>query len=185
MYDVSYMTNTRPITDLKVMYKEWAAYRLKLLESEIQSMREKIEQDGEVDLEQFKAFADNQVEYMQRTQRQMVPPEYNHAITGKLGYKAYMDVTTIWERITNHPNFSQHLMSLDPDISWKVAREYVGDLEFSRNALRHGEILQGQMGPVAWSWEREYTMGDELMRQGQRELFLEWAERTGLWALRA
>ena len=184
MYDESYLTNTRPITDLKVMYREWASYRLQVLESEIRTMRKKIEQDNEVDLTAFKSFAKNQVSYMQRTERQMVPVEYNSVIAEKFGRKAYMDAIATWERISSHPSFSQKLKLLDPDISWKVAREYVGDLESSRNALRHGEILQGQMGPVAWSWERDYSMGDELMRQGQRELFLEWVDKTGLWALR-
>jgi len=184
MYDVSYLTNTRPITDLNIMYKEWAAYRLQVLESEIKDMRAKIEKNNAVDLDEFKTFAASQVEYMQRTQRQMVPRAYNKASSERYGLKAYMDAPMTWERITNHPEFAHRLLAIDPDIGWKVARDFVGDLAVSRNALRHGEILQGQLGPVSWSWEREYVMGDELLRQGQREVFFEWAEKTGLWELR-
>ncbi|KAL5330178.1 hypothetical protein ACEPPN_003703 [Leptodophora sp. 'Broadleaf-Isolate-01'] len=184
MYDVSYLTNTRPVTDLKIMYKEWAAYRLQVLESEIKDMRAKIEKDDGVDLDEFKTFAANQIEYMQRTQRQMVPHAYNRASNARHGLKAYMDAPMTWERISNHPDFARKVLEIDPDTDWKVAREYVGDLEVSKNALRHGEIIQGQLGPVSWSWEREYVMGDELLRQGQREVFFEWAEKTGLWALR-
>lgn len=184
MYDVSYLTNTRPITDLKIMYKEWAAYRLQVLESEIKDMRAKIEKDDAVDVNEFKTFDANQVEYMQRTERQMVPQAYSRASNARYGLKAYMDAPMIWERISNHPNFSQKLLEIDPDTDWKVAQDYVGDLEVSKNALRHGEILQGQLGPISWIWEREYVMGDELLRQGQREVFFEWAKKTGLWALR-
>ncbi|CZT51608.1 uncharacterized protein RSE6_12772 [Rhynchosporium secalis] len=37
----------------------------------------------------------------------------------------------------------------------------------------------------SWNWNRDYVMGDELLRQGQREIFYEWVKRTGLWDLRS
>ena len=117
MYDVSYLTNTRPITDLNIMYKEWAAYRLQVLESEIKDMRAKIEKNNAVDLDEFKTFAASQVEYMQRTQRQMVPRAYNKASSERYGLKAYMDAPMTWERITNHPEFAHRLLAIDPDIA--------------------------------------------------------------------
>ncbi|KAL2070349.1 hypothetical protein VTL71DRAFT_13375 [Oculimacula yallundae] len=185
MYDVSYLTNTRPVTDLKIMYREWATYRLQVLESEIKDMRAKIDKDGEVDLNEFSTFAANQVEYTQRTQRQMVTNVYTKSCIERHGFMEYLNAGPIWDRISNHLDFTQKLSEADPDIDWKVARDYVGDLAMSKNALRHGEILQGQLGPVSWSWEREYVMGDELLRQGQREIFFEWVEKTGLWALKS
>ncbi|RFU32487.1 hypothetical protein B7463_g3852, partial [Scytalidium lignicola] len=152
VYDVSYTTNTRPWTDLKTMYKEWANYRLTFLANELEAI-----------------FADNQINYMQRTRRQMIPYDFHRGSLDQYGVRNYTAAPEIWEKIKRHPDFGQKLAVIDPDASWKYAREYIGDLAYSQATLAHGETLQGQVGPVKWI-DGHYTMGDELIRQGQREL---------------
>lgn len=185
-YDNSHLTNTRPVTDKKIMYKEWAAYHLEILQEGIQSMRRKIEHNNAVDLTEFARFADIQVEYMKRTQRQMVPIKYSEAAIKHYGLEAYMNARDIWERICTHPKFITTFVGLDvaDEVAWEVARGYIGDWAVARVALKHGEGLQGHLGLVDWKVARPYLMGDELLRQGQKEVLFEWAEKTGLWALR-
>jgi hypothetical protein len=39
------------------------------------------------------------------------------------------------------------------------------------------------MGNLTWDDKRQYFMGDELMRQGLNEMFLDWLGVSGLWDL--
>jgi hypothetical protein len=167
------------------MYKEWATYRLSLLARELDEMRKKLEKATEVDLLEFKTFADNQIEYMQRTQRQMIPYAFHRESIDQYGIKEYTAAPEIWEKIQNHPDFDQKVAFIDPNASWEFAREYIGDLAYSQVALARGETLQGQTGPIRGPTKHSYIMGDELIRQGQRELFFRWADNTGLLRLKA
>lgn len=185
IYDVSFTTNTRHWTDLKIMYREWTHYRLAFLAKEIDEMRKRLDEATMVDLEEFATFARNQIEYLQRTQRQMVPYDFHRESLDRHGIKAYTAAPEIWEDMKGHPDFNRKVAALDPNASWEFTREYIGDLAQSQAALARGEILQGQTGPVKGISSHPYVMGDELIRQGQRELFFQWAEKTGLLALRS
>jgi hypothetical protein len=185
LYDVSYTTNTRHWTDLKILYKEWANYRLAVLSKELQQMRKRVEESATVNPEEFKTFAKNQIEYMKSTWRQMVPYDLHAKSIDRYGVKAYTAAPQIWREMQRHPHFDQKVAAIDPSASWELAREYIGDLALSQASLARGETLQGQTGPIKWTATHPYTMGDELIRQGQRELFFQWADNTGLLVLRS
>jgi hypothetical protein len=183
IYDVSFTTNTRHWTDLQSMYKEWANYRLNFLAKELEAKVIELQKSAPVDLDEFKKFANSQIDYMQRTQRQMVPYDFQRESLSRYGLNNYTVAPEIWEQIKAHPDFEQRLAAIDPDASWKYAKEYVGDLAYSKAALAHGETIQGQVGPIQ-GLDSQYNMGDELIRQGQRELFFVWADKTGLLTLK-
>lgn len=183
VYDVSYTTNTRHWTNLEIMYKQWAKYRLAVLAKELQQMRKVVDDSAYIATDEFKVFAKNQIEYLKNTWQQMVPYELHKLCIDRYGIPSYTAAPETWKDIQSHPLFHQRIATIDERVDWDVAGEYIGDLAHSQASLAKGLTLQGQNGPIKWTAAHPYIMGDELLRQGQRELFLRWAEGTGLLAL--
>ncbi|GAB1214141.1 hypothetical protein ATERTT37_003301 [Aspergillus terreus] len=87
VYDSSYLTNVRPYANLKSLYPEWTQYRLRKLRDEITQYLTKSENEpGLFQQEEVQDLIDQQVEYLQRTSRQMVSPQYQKQILEKYGY---------------------------------------------------------------------------------------------------
>ncbi|KAI9740161.1 MAG: hypothetical protein M1834_004739 [Cirrosporium novae-zelandiae] len=185
VYDVSYMSNTRGVTNLKDMYYEWAEYRLEVMRTNIEKMQVKLKGDGVVDPKEFGNLAKEHADYMTRTARQMVPYEYNKAVIDKFGLIEYGRASDkLWEEIQSHPEFQQRLLRVD-SLQFPPALPYVGDLAETIAALDRGETIMGQCGLVQKPKNRPYCMGDELIRQGQKEVLLDWLGWSGLYELRA
>lgn len=173
------MTNTQDL------HREWAEYRLEVLKKEIEATLEKVK-SNQISTEDFHVFAKRQVVYMQQTYRQMVPRTLIDKTIKDHGNYGYYHADKIWEEIRKCAGFEIMLTTANEmEDSWEPGRDYQGDLAMSRLSLKRGEILQGQLGRVIPSvnpWQR-YSMGDELLRQGQRELFLGWSDYFGFSSL--
>ncbi|CAD0107136.1 unnamed protein product, partial [Aureobasidium uvarum] len=180
-YDISYTTNTRPMTNTPDLHREWAEYRLQVLKKEIETTLEKVK-SNDISTEDFHTFAKRQVSYMQQTYRQMVPRSLIDKIIKEHGNYAYYHGDRIWDDMRKRGGFEEALAAArENEDTWELGRDFEGDLATSRLALKRGQILQGQLGrvlPREIAWQK-YSMGDELLRQGQRELFLEWSDYFG------
>ncbi|KAH0163548.1 hypothetical protein KCU67_g5511, partial [Aureobasidium melanogenum] len=170
-YDISFTTNTRPMTNTQDLHREWAEYRLNVMKKEIEATLEKVKND-QISTEDFHVFAKRQVNYMQQTYRQMVPRSLIDQTIENHGNYGYYHADRIWEGIRNCDGFETLLAAArEREDTWEPCRDYQGDLAASRLSLKKGEVLQGQLGrviPTANAWQR-YSMGDELLRQAPVE----------------
>lgn len=184
-YDISFTTNTRPMTNTQDLHREWAEYRLSILKKEIEATLDRVK-SNQISTEDFHAFGKRQVNYMQQTYRQMVSRDLIDVTIKNHGNYGYYHADRIWEEIRKHAGFEAMLAAArEMEHTWGPGRDYQGDLAVSRLALKRGEVLQGQLGRVVPSlnaWQ-SYSMGDELLRQGQRELFLGWSDFFGFSSL--
>ncbi|KAJ5641228.1 hypothetical protein N7490_005228 [Penicillium lividum] len=183
VYDSSYITNIRPYADLGSLYPEWTRYRLRKLRDEITHYLDKA---GDVSSssfqrEELQSIITQQIEYLHRTSRQMVSPEYQQQVLKKYGKAAYYDAFKIWEAVQKLPEFESLATSTDLERSWMPTSVYWMDLQKSIEAIRMKVPLQGTSGTHIWSERRKFYMGDELLRQGLNEAFLDWLGSSGLW----
>jgi hypothetical protein len=173
------MTNTQDL------HREWTEYRLDVMKKEIEATLEKVK-NNQISTEDFHVFGKRQVNYMQQTYRQMVPRSLIDQTIENHGNYGYYHADRIWEGIRKCDGFETLLAAArEREDTWEPSRDYQGDLAASRLSLKKGEVLQGQLGrviPTASAWQR-YSMGDELLRQGQRELFLGWSDYFGFSSL--
>lgn len=185
VYDSSYITNVRPYADLNSLYPEWTQYRLRKLRDEITHYLNKAEQEpGPLfQREELQSLINLQIDYLQRTSRQMISPEYQEQILKKYGRAAYYDVFRIWETIQSLPEFESLASSTDQERGWMPESAYWMDLQRSIETIRVNKPLQSTFGIHPWTKARKYYMGDELLRQGLNEVFLDWLGSSGLWEL--
>ncbi|GKZ27125.1 hypothetical protein AbraIFM66951_004156 [Aspergillus brasiliensis] len=185
VYDSSYLTNVRPYANLDSLYPEWTQYRLRKLRDEITHYLNTAENQPGSSFQQQEAqnLIDQQIEYLQRTSRQMVSSEYQKQILEKYGKAAYYDVFRIWETVQSLPDFEKCASSVDQDRGWMPHSSYWIDLQKSIEKIRMGKPLHSSSGNQLWTKTRRYFMGDELLRQGLNEIFLDWLGSSGLWDL--
>lgn len=185
VYDSSYLTNVRPYANLDSLYPEWIQYRLRKLRDEITQYLDTAENQPGSSFQQQEAqnLIDQQIEYLQRTSRQMVSSEYQKQILEKYGKAAYYDVIRIWETVQSLPEFEKCASSVDQDRGWMPHSIYWVDLQKSIETIRMGKPLHSSSGNYLWTKTRKYYMGDELLRQGLNEIFLDWLGSLGLWDL--
>jgi hypothetical protein len=190
LYDDSYLSNVRPYSKTHDLYPEWTLYRLEKLQHELRLMQgivlEARRNGHDVPLDTLNEFADNQVSYLQRTVRQMMCPTVCQDIVERFGLKAIYGAPATWERIRSNPRFEELLpaaMKLTETLP--LFSLYLSDWDTARGAVDRGKTLSSYCGPLSWDRKEndktlEYTFGDELVRQGLREVLLAWLERTGL-----
>lgn len=191
LYDDSYISNVRPYARLDELYPEWTAYRLEKMKREIERMQRAVADAtgrGEpVPLEQLDRFAEQQISYLRRTVRQMVSPALVRSVEQRFGVRAIHDAGQTWARVRASPRFHELLpAAMESARAWEEVSPYLADWHETKAAIERGVAadLGSQHGP--FSWDRpveEYTFGDELLRQGLKEVLLEWLDRTGLLAL--
>ena len=183
VYDSSYMTNVRPYANLNSLYPQWTQYRLRKLRDEITHYLNKVEKEPELALNQvaLEELVTEQTEYLQRTSRQMIAPKEHRRILKAYGSAAYYDAPKIWRTVQSLPEFEEFASSADKNRVWMPESVYWMDLKSSNEAIRLGRSLKATMGNFIWDKERQYYMGDELLRQGLNELFLDWLGTSGLW----
>ncbi|KAJ5635145.1 uncharacterized protein N7484_008458 [Penicillium longicatenatum] len=183
VYDSSYITNIRPYADLGSLYPEWTRYRLRKLRDEITHYLDKAgdESSSSYQREELQSIITQQIEYLHRTSRQMVSPEYQQQILNKYGKAAYYDVFRIWEAVQDLPDFESLASATDQERGWMPESFYWMDLQMSIETIRMKRPLQSTLGTHVWSKQRNFYMGDELLRQGLNEVFLDWLGSSGLW----
>lgn len=185
VYDSSYMTNVRPYANLNSLYPEWTQYRLRKLRDEITHYLNKVEKEPELALDgvALQKLVTEQTDYLQRTSRQMIAPKEHQRILKAYGSAAYYDAPKIWRTVQCLPEFEKLASSADKSRVWMPESVYWMDLQSSNEAIRLGRSLKATMGNFIWDKERQYYMGDELLRQGLNELFLDWLGTSGLWGI--
>ena len=103
-YDISFLTNARPLTKIDDLYREWAEYRLNVMKKETEGTLRKV-QANKISPEDFHIFGKRQVEYMQQTYRQMVPEVLLQKTLEKRGKPAYWNVHYEWDRLRQVAGF--------------------------------------------------------------------------------
>lgn len=185
VYDSSYMTNIRPYADLDSLYPEWTRYRLRKLRDEIDNYLGQVERDPKLALDRagLERLVAAQTEYLRQTARQMIAPQEQQRVLTTYGSAAYYDAPRIWAKVQALPQFAGLAASADRDRVWMAESVYWMDLQHSAEALRQRRPLRSTGGRLVWDHRRPFFMGDELLRQGLNELFLDWLGASGLWAL--
>jgi hypothetical protein len=181
VYDSSYMSNLRPYSNLDDIYTQWALYRLEKMKEEVETLQQSIRTLG-VDTAAFEIFSSQQSQYLQRSSAQMVPVDFHKRIIAKYGTEVYTSGPRIWKMVQEFPEFEALSMG-EKSITWMPDSSRWVELDNSLRAIQMGKILEGEQGRISWDGQRSYTMGDELLRQGLREYFLDWLDTTGLYAL--
>ncbi|CAG8014733.1 unnamed protein product [Penicillium salamii] len=185
IYDSSYITNVRPYADIDSLYPEWAEYRLRKLRDELTYfLDEENKKDDPVrERKEIHNLIEQQIEYLQRTSRQMVSPEHTKHSVEKYGKPAYYDSPKIWKALQSLPDFEIIASAADSKRQWMPESPYWMDLQRSIETIKLGNPLQSALGTAVLDKKRAYCMGDELLRQGLNELFLDWLDDSGLLEL--
>lgn len=183
LYDSSYITNIRPYTDKNVLYKQWTGYRLERMKAEISALQRQIAQSQNMPLDVAKInnFVDNQVSYLKRTARQLIPYDEYEAIFRKFGKGSVLNAHRLWDKAESLPNFAEKIAAID-QMNWMPESPLWTDLAETQVAVRAGKVLQAQTGRYKWEKTRPFSMGDELLRQGLPEIFLLWLDATELYS---
>lgn len=185
VYDSSYITNVRPYADTTSLYPEWTQYRLRKLRDELTHYLDEMEKDEEPAKERkdIQSLIDQQIDYLRRTSRQMVEPEYTQRVLRNYGRPSYYDAPRIWETVQSLPGFERLASAADEERRWQPESIYWKDLMRSTETIRLGKPLQSSLGTAVREKTRKYYMGDELLRQGLNEAFLDWLGYSGIWEL--
>lgn len=185
VYDSSYITNIRPYANLDSLYPQWTEYRLRKMRDELNNYIGRIEKDPRLILDRstLETFISEQTAYLRRTSRQMIEPEAERRMVQKYGLATYYRAPKIWSAVQDLPEFQTLASAADRDRTWMPGSVYWTDLQCSIEAFRLGHSLRSTNGEFTWDSRRQYYMGDELLRQGLNEVFLDWLESSGLWDL--
>ncbi|KIN03142.1 hypothetical protein OIDMADRAFT_144194 [Oidiodendron maius Zn] len=183
LYDSSHISNIRPYSDLQVLYKEWTQYRLRKMKSEIESLELQIVNScGPVDVSQVHEFAEQQIAYLKRTARQLIPYEHQKSQLSRFGRLRIFRAANVWEKAEMLPTFDDLAYGAS-SIGWRPDSPLWLDLAESLVEIERGKELESQTGNFKWEKKRKFSMGDELLRQGLAEMFLDWLDFTGLYQL--
>ncbi|KAI9745259.1 MAG: hypothetical protein M1818_001538 [Claussenomyces sp. TS43310] len=183
VYDSSYITNIRPYSDITVLYKQWAAFRLEKLRLEVERLQKDIaESKGPLDVAKVHNLAENQIVYLKRTARQLIPYDEYQVLQQRFGRRNIQNTAAIWEKVQDLPEYTERVGSIGQR-DWMPESPLWTDLAESQANIQAGRVLQAQTGRYKWQKARSFSMGDELLRQGLPELFLSWLNVTGLYAL--
>ncbi|ETN44476.1 uncharacterized protein HMPREF1541_10146 [Cyphellophora europaea CBS 101466] len=182
VYDSSYITNLRCYTEPNVLYKQWTQFRLQKMQTEICMMQAQISKaDGPLDVEKVHRFVECQTEYLKRTAHQLIQREQVDESLAKYGRRNIHEASNIFHKATALDDFTQLAMMVTRE-KWLPHSSLWADLAESRLKIGAKKYLPSQQtGQLRWKGTREYTMGDELSRQGLPELLLSWMDAAGLY----
>lgn len=183
LYDSSFITNIRPYSDNTVLYKQWTSYRLEKMKLEIDRLQFEISQSpGCLNTNAVEIFVEDQIKYLKRTSRQLIPHEQYDNLMAKFGRGELYNVSELWERAERLPYFLECVVSAH-QWNWMPDTPLWYDLAHTLVDIRAGKELESQRGRFRWQKDRQFLMGDELLRQGLPELFLSWLDATGLYSM--
>ena len=181
VYDSSYITNLRWYSDRPTLYKQWTEYRLEKMKGEIEYLQKQIALSPTLaNLSQVQKFAQDQIGYLKRTARQLIPFEDCESIAEKYG--PARSAFNLWERAQTLESFSERVATVTPR-NWQQGNDLWTDLVETQLAIQAGRTIESQRGRFKWTKERQFCMGDELLRQGLPEILLCWLDATGMYDL--
>ncbi|KAG9592058.1 hypothetical protein KCU97_g6688, partial [Aureobasidium melanogenum] len=160
-YDISFTTNTRPMTNTRDLHREWAEYRLHVLKKEIEATLEKV-RNNEISTEDFHVFGKRQVNYMQQTYRQMVPRSLIDRAIENHGNYGYYHADGIWEVIRQQRRESQQERELPAATERNQDAVQQANLEASCTSAAahsdaHIELYNAALDTMLESWDDENT----------------------------
>jgi hypothetical protein len=183
VHDSSFLTNIRHYSDLPTLFKQWTEFRLGRAKRQIETLlKDMAETDTIADVSQIQRFAEDQIEYLRRTARQLIDLQEYESICAQFGRKNIRGARELWEKAQELEDFPQRVASVTRD-NWMPESRFWIDLEETRLAVKLGRELESQSGRFRWTKPRQFVMGDELLRQGLPEIFLTWLGATGLYAM--
>lgn len=183
LYDSSYITNIRRYSAGDVLYRQWTQFRLEKMRREIEALQMKLSlSDGPLDVRMVDAFAQDQIRYLKRTSRQLIPPDQLASVLERYGGPAVHQAAHIFSQAESLTTFAERAASVTHR-DWCPYSPLWVDLEESRMAVQAGQVLESQRGRARWAKDRDFSMGDELLRQGLPELLLLWLEAAGLYSV--
>ncbi|KAE8412429.1 hypothetical protein BDV36DRAFT_304860 [Aspergillus pseudocaelatus] len=189
-YDDSYISNVRSYCDLPELYTEWTNYRLEKLKQEIKHMQITIIQHIGRDQDSFPLnevyhFAEQQISYLKRSVRQMVDQTLCAEVRRYFDGPEINAVGEKWARIRLHQQFKDLLpVVMAQTLMWGPVLPYLSDWEETKCMIRSGNasLVYSQQRTFSWDQNRseEYLFGDELLRQGLKEVLVAWLHRFNL-----
>ncbi|KAL2074740.1 hypothetical protein VTL71DRAFT_8519 [Oculimacula yallundae] len=182
VYDSSYLGRVRPITKLEDLYKGWVDYRLQRMKLEIEAMQARIASEG-LNLGDFEKFSQGQQGYLAHTSNQLIAPHVHREVIEKFGQKSLCDCGSMLKQARKLPSFSKQVATVTED-TWMTGKHIRTDFALALKMIAAGKALESQDGRFEWQAGEEYSMGEELVRQGLYEYFLQWFDLTGLWDMR-
>ncbi|KAF7595835.1 hypothetical protein BBP40_004647 [Aspergillus hancockii] len=190
LYDDSYISNVRPYCDLPGLYAEWTSYRLEGMKQEIEHMQLNITKHMNKDpdafpLDEIYHFSDQQMSYLKRTIRQMVDLTLCADIRRRFDAREINSVGETWARVRNHARFKKSLPEvMTQTMAWEPALPYINDWQETKHMIQfgHASSVLSQQGNFSWQQSKfnDYLFGDELLRQGLKEVLLAWLDRSDL-----
>ena len=207
IYDSSFLSNTRPYSDLHELYRQWIDYRLNRLEPGVKKFHDRRrsikvfdEKDGLEELEEQIALK----EYAKRTLRQMVPVATVKALAARFECSVFCNVR---DDYVNGTLFKQplmpcpfcangcdmvekrHLAVCPASRFWRPRNPLWSDCAETTIALQENglqlrkrmEELQVQDVILKWTAEqRPWGIVDEMAVQGLGEYIIEFVEFFGV-----
>ncbi|KAE8151049.1 hypothetical protein BDV25DRAFT_139206 [Aspergillus avenaceus] len=193
IYDNSYISNVRPYSCLPDLYIEWISYRLEKMKAEIQNMQAKIARlpnsdSASIPLHEMCEFTDQQVAYLTRTVRQMVDPFLCADVRRRFDVRKVNSVGRTWAHIRTQAQFKDLLPAVMAlTMEWKPFQLYIADWHYTQHMITSGlsSSICSQQGNFAWCRDRanDFLFGDELLRQGLKEVLLAWLDWSDLLCL--
>ncbi|RAQ71267.1 hypothetical protein COH20_003454 [Aspergillus flavus] len=190
LYDDSYISNVRPYCNLPELYTEWSNYRLEKMKQEIENIQATIIQHVSRDRDSFPLdevyhFAEQQISYLKRTARQMVDQTLCAEVRRHFGVREINATSEKWVVVRAHQRFKDLLPGvMAQTLVWRPVCLYLSDWEETKYMIRSGNVsfVYSQQGTFSWDQYRfeEYLFGDELLRQGLKEVLLAWLHRFDL-----
>jgi hypothetical protein len=208
IYDSSFMSNIRPYSDLRELYRQWIDYRLNRLEPGIKNLQDKQrsvkvfdEKDSQYETEERIILK----EYAKRTLRQMIDPSIVKLLADRLGFHLFYHVQDNYVRGTlfTHPlTLCQlckipgakvekvHLSICPGRRTWRSDSPIWGDYFETSMLLQEKESLalrkrmeELQVKDIITKWRaegRHWGILDELVVQGLGEYVVEYLEYSGM-----
>ncbi|PWW75889.1 hypothetical protein C7212DRAFT_357969 [Tuber magnatum] len=207
LWDISFLTNVRPYTDLSVLYPQWSAYRLRVLSENTAAMTRRLATTS-VPQAELEAFLRKQQEYLRTTTDQMVPAPTVSATIAQVGMGGYYKVLERYLSnaiFTNAPTVcpqcgnvgkvdKQHLAECMRMREWRPEASAWVVFEDNLKEMRAGSAMgvekttRPDLEEVAKAFRKDVQAGrrvswgiaDELARLGLIEYLLEYLGFFGI-----
>jgi hypothetical protein len=207
IYDSSFMSNIRPYSDLRELYRQWIDYRLNRLEPGIKKLQDKQRSVKVFDEKDSQDETEERIilkEYAKRTLRQMIDPPIVELLADRLGFQLFYHVRdnyvsgTLFTyplapcqlcKIPGAMVEKVHLSICPGRHTWRSDSPIWGDY-FETSMLLQEESLalrkrmeELQVKGIITKWRTEcrpWGILDELAVQGLGEYMVEYLECSGM-----
>ncbi|KAL1306341.1 hypothetical protein AAFC00_005056 [Neodothiora populina] len=188
-WDNSFISNVRPYDSLPELYNDWSLYRLKKMREEIEAMEAKIVDAQKLEQKfphsEVEALCERLTDYSARTARQMIHPQIRDNMVSKFSQAGVGKAPKLWAKVKALPDSADHIANAmeKTEAEMPELTKYILDWCETKAKIERNIPETSQHGPFAWPTGEVYYFPDELVRQGLKEVLLDWMDRTGILAL--